>query len=175
MKGLTISQTVPSAKGISIPGEEMRLRNKTLMEINSPTKLEWRKSGFPPTGGFLGSLYAAQRGRMQSPSTNGRRMTWLTKPVLGHLGSGGPCFPRSQRETASSWGELVICLSGGSQSLPQGSSKQAHFTSRISSKGSLEWVPAWLRQESCVHSLGKSPFVWAPCWRQEFAVQIPNP
>lgn len=47
-------------------------------------------------------------------------MTWLTKPVLGHLGYGGPCFPRSQRETASSWGELVICLSGGSQSLPRG-------------------------------------------------------
>lgn len=55
----------------------------------------------------------------------GRRL-WLTKPVLGHSGYWGPCFPRSHWETASSWDELVICLSVGSQSLPQGSSRQAH-------------------------------------------------
>lgn len=41
MKGLTASQTVPTAKGINSPGEGFKeTNNKDLEETNSTTKLE---------------------------------------------------------------------------------------------------------------------------------------
>lgn len=55
-----------------------------------------------------------------------RRRTRLTKQVLGHLGCEVPCFPQESLGGSKFLRLAVIYFKVESQSLGQGSSRQAH-------------------------------------------------